>query len=234
MRYLIVALVAAMACNVSAQSAKKPTARAAAAVPESVPTSAAPAAPIEVAWEREPDAFLAIKFNEPFNVAPCPTKTYGQYVKTESIDYEAMKSREGVCLDTTDSLYKYQKPENGTFKLAHLPELGIGYAVSVHTKNGVVSKITIDLKQSNFGVLLTAFKDRYGTPTSVESNTVKTNAGAEFNAAEVIWKGKKLSIRMYERMGKVDESHVVISDNAIIEAEVAAQRAKRAAEAQKF
>jgi hypothetical protein len=194
----------------------------------------APAAPVETVWEKEPDAFLGVKLNEPFNVAPCPTKIFGQYAKTEVLDYEAMKSLEGVCLNTTDPLYKYLKPESGPFKLAHLPALGVGYAASVHMKNGVVSKITIELKQSNFGVLLTAFKDRYGSPTSIESNTVKTTAGAEFNAADVTWKGKKLSISMYERMGKVDESYIVISDNLIMEAELAAQRAKRAAEAQKF
>jgi hypothetical protein len=237
MRYLLVALVAATACTVSAQTATKkavaPPAPQRLATPAPA-TLTAPATPIEIAWEKEPDAFLGIKFNEPFNVAPCPTKTVGQYVKTEFLDYEAMKSLEAVCLDTTDSLYKYQKRENGKFKLAHLPALGIGYSVDVHTTNSVVSKITIDLKQSNFGVLLTAFKDRYSTPTLVESNTVKTNAGAEFNAADVTWKGKTVSIRMYERMGKVDESHVVISDNSTMEAEIAAQRSKRAAEAQKF
>jgi hypothetical protein len=32
----------------------------------------------------------------------------------------------------------------------------------------------------------------------------------------------------------MDESHVIISDSAIMEEEVAAMRAKRAAEAQKF
>jgi hypothetical protein len=229
MRYLFIALAAVAAFTASAQTGtKKPATR------SSAPTPPVPvAAPVEPVWEKEPDAFLGIKFNEPFNVAPCPTKLL-QYSRTEVLDYEGMKALEGICVDTTDSLYKYQKPENGRFKLMHLPSLGIVYGVHAHTKDGAVSKITIDLKQSSFGVLLTAFKDRYGTPTSVESNMVKTNAGAEFNAADVTWKGKKLSIRMYERMNRVDESYVVISDNVIMEAEVAAQRAKRAAEAQKF
>lgn len=229
MRSLIVALTAVTACTVSAQTAtKKPAARPAAAAPV-----AAPKPPVGT-WNKEPEAFLGIMFNEPLNVQTCPSKSLGQYVKTEFLDYEAMNSLEGVCVDATDSLYKYQKPEKGTFKLAHLPILGIGYFASVHTQGGVVSKITIDLEQSNFGVLLTAFRDRYGLPSAVESNTVKTNAGAEFSAADVTWKGKKLSIRMYERVGKVDESYVVISDNAIMEAEMAEQRTRRAAEAQKF
>ncbi|QPN32545.1 hypothetical protein [Diaphorobacter sp. JS3051] len=229
MRSFIVALTAVAACTVSAQTAtKKPAARSAAAAPV-----VAPEPPAHV-WDKEPEAFLGIKFNEPLNVQKCPSRTVGQYVKTEFLDHEAMKSVEGVCVDATDPRNKYQKPENGTFKLDNLPSLGIGYAASVHTNGGVVSKITIDLNQSAFSVLLTAFKDRYGLPSVVESNTVKTNAGAEFNAADVSWKGKKLSIYMYERMSKVDESYVVISDNAIMEAELATQRARRAAEAQKF
>jgi hypothetical protein len=234
MRYLLVTLAAATVCTVSAQTAVKKSA-APPVVPAQQPLPMpAPATPAEAAWEKEPDAFVGIKFNEALNAVPCPTKTYGQYVKTEILDYEAMKSIEGVCLDITDPLYKYQQSANSKFKLANLPSLGIGYKLNVHTKNGVVNKITIELKQSNFGVLLTAFKDRYGVPSSVGTTQVKTNAGAEFNAADVIWKGKKLSIQMYERLGKVDESYVVISDNAIMEAEIAAQRAKRAAEAQKF
>jgi hypothetical protein len=68
----------------------------------------------------------------------------------------------------------------------------------------------------------------------MEADVVKSNAGAEFAAAKVRWQGEKLSIHMYERFLRIDESHVIISDNAIMEEEVAALRAKRASEAQKF
>jgi hypothetical protein len=230
MRYLVIALAAITACSVSAQTAKKPASKAAAPAAQVAPAPGH----VDQGWEKEPEAFLGIKFNEPFSVATCPTKTYGQYVKTESLDYEAMKSIEGVCVDTTDTLYKYQKPENGRYKLAHLPAIGVGYAVNVQLKDGIVSKITIDMKQSAFDTMLTAFKDRYGAPTSIDSGTVKNNAGGEFSAADVLWKGKKISIRMYERLNRIDESYVVISDNAIMAAEVAARRAKVASEAQKF
>jgi len=175
-----------------------------------------------------------MKFNDPFSVAPCPTKTDG-VLKRLVTDYEAMKSLVGVCLDTTAALYTHIKPENRTtFSLENRPDLGFEFVLLVGTKNGVVSTITISLKQSNFVTLLMAFKDRYGTPTSIESETVKTKAGAVFNALNVTWKGKKVTINMYERSGKVDQSMVLISDNAIMEAEIAAQRAKVAAEAQKF
>ena len=226
MRHLVVSIAALTACTLSAQTPSKK-----ATTPQTT-TTKQQAGTVERVWEKEPEGFLGIKFNEPLMVQKCPFKTAGQ--DTYYLDYEALKSLEGVCLDTTDTLYRYQKPENGTYKLQNLPSLGIYYRASVIAKNNVVSKITIDLKQPNFSVLLGAFKDRYGMPSSLETSTVKTNAGAEFNAAYVTWKGKKLSIQMYERMGRIDESYVVISDNAIIEEEIAAQRAKRGAEAQKF
>ena len=82
MRSFIVALTAVAACTVSAQTAtKKPAARSAAATPVVAPEPA----PARV-WDKEPEAFLGIKFNEPFNVQKCPSKTVGQYVKTEFLD----------------------------------------------------------------------------------------------------------------------------------------------------
>lgn len=227
----LLVLISSFALPANAQStSKKATARVANV--ESKSTVAR--APKEEAWDKEPEAFLGIKFNEPFKVNPCPTKNIGQYTKIETFDYEAMKTLESVCLDTIDTSYKYQKTDNGVFKLGHLPSLGIGYSAQVHVKDGVVSKITIELKQPNFSILRTAFMDRYGQPTSVDNSPVKTLAGGEFSAADITWKGNNISIRMYERFNKVDESYVIISDNVMMEVEISAMRAKRAAEAQKF
>jgi hypothetical protein len=231
MRGLAILVGVLIACSATAQTPRKgkptphaPVAKTAEPAPEPVPKE----------WDKEPDAFLGIHFNEPFKVEPCPIEVIGQYVKTEMLDYKAMKSLPGVCADPTDASYRYGKPESKTYKLANLPALGIGYKVNVQTKDSVVSKITIELAQSNFGVLLQAFKDRYGSPTEVKTETVKSNAGAEFSASDITWRGKKLSIAMYERLNRVDESYVVISDNLIMAQEISAQRAKRAAEAQKF
>jgi hypothetical protein len=231
MRGLAIIVGVLIACSAAAQTPRKgkPVPPAAAA---KAPEPAAEPAPKD--WDKEPDAFLGIHFGEPFKVEPCPIKVLGQYVKTEILDYDAVKSLPGVCVDPTDASYKYGKPENTTYKLANLPALGIGYKVSVQMKDAVVSKITMELDQSNFGVLLQAFKDRYGAPTEVKTDTVKNRAGGEFSATDVTWRGKKLSISMYERLNRIDESYVVISDNVIMAQEIAAQRAKRASEAQKF
>jgi len=182
-------------------------------------------------WEKEPDSFLGIKFNEPLDVATCPIKYIGY---TEYIDYDAMWSLPRVCIDPLDSSYRHGKPANGTLKIMNVPKIGIGYDVNVKLKNSVVVGFTIKLKQHGYLLLLSAFQERYGEPTSVENSTVKNNAGGEFSSLNVTWKGKKITISTHERYVMVDESYVTISDNAAEEEESAIDRAKRASEAQKF
>jgi len=184
------------------------------------------------AWDKEPDSFLGIKFNEPLTVDPCPIKHISTY--TESLAYDIMRLLPGVCLDPLDSNYKYGDHDNNTLKIRNVPDIGVGYDVDVTIKNGVVTKFTIDLKQYGYLLLLSAFKERYGDPTSIYNDTVKNNAGGEFNSLNVEWKGKKITISMRERYLMVDKSYVTISDNATEEAEAAKDRAKRASEAQKF
>lgn len=233
MRQLFVAFAAIAVCAANAQTPpKKPTPppTAAAQTPVAAPVLAPePPAP---AWEKEPDAFLGVKLNESFAVPACPMETIGQYVKTQTLNYNAMKLLQGVCYNPNQT--SVGPGGSSTYRLENLPDIGVGYKVFVHPKNGVVNKITIELRQSNFAGLLSAFKERYGAPTLVTTNTVKTQAGAEFSASDVIWRGIKISISMYERLNRVDESFVLISDNAAVEAELDTQRQKRSAEAQKF
>ena len=235
MRQLFIALAAVAACAANAQTAQKkpaPPPAAAAQAPAPAPAPVPAPEPSVPVWEKEPEAFLGVKLNEPFAVPACPMETIGQYYKTQILNYNAMKSLQGVCYNPNET--STGSGGSSTYRLANLPDVGVGYKVFVHLKNGAVSKITIELTQSNFAGLLSAFKDRYGEPTLVTTKTVKTQAGAEFSASDVMWRGKKLSISMYERLNRVDESYVLISDNAAGEAELDAQRQKRSSEAQKF
>ena len=233
MRQLFIALAAIAAYAANAQTAqKKPVPPPAAAAQTPAPAPAPAPEPLAPVWEKEPEAFLGVKLNEPFAVPACPMETIGQYYKTQTLNYKAMKSLEGVCYNPNET--SAGSGGSSTYRLANIPDVGVGYKVFVHLKNGGVNKITIELTQSNFAGLLSAFKDRYGEPTLVTTKTVKTQAGAEFSASDVMWRGKKISISMYERLNRVDESHVLISDNAAVDAELDAQRQKRSSEAQKF
>lgn len=186
-------------------------------------------------WDKEPESFLGIRLGERLTVPACPIRNIGQLTRIDTLDFEAIRKLEGVCFDPRDTSVKYPGPAGPSFyKLINVPSLGIPYSVSVRMKADVVEKVTIDLKQTNFSVLVDVFNQRYGAPTSVDTSMVKSNSGVEFSVRDVLWQGKKISIRMYERLNRIDESYVVVSDNALMEREVETIKAKRASEAQKF
>jgi hypothetical protein len=217
-----------MYAAIEAQPAKK----APQAPAKNQPAASASAPDAQKVWEKEPAAFLGIQLGEKFEVPACPTTSSGTYVKSEYLDYEATKALGHVCFDPTGQSMAMAALKG--YRLANLPDLGIGYTAHAKVKDGIVGRIVIELKQRSFGVLLDAFKQRYGTPTTEETMSVRNNAGAEFSSREVTWAGKKLSIKMLERSSMIDDSYVLIADNATIEAESAALKAKRSAEAQKF
>lgn len=229
----------AIASSAQAQSLRKAPVQPSAAKPqlqqESIVTPQGAQPPDPPIWDKEPEAFLGIRLGERFAVAECPTKNLGTLTRIDTLDYEAIRRLEGVCFDPRDSATKYAGSSGpSAYRLANLPSLGIPYTVVVRVKASTVERITIDLKQSSFAVLLDAFIQRYGPPTSLDTSVVKNNAGAEFSARDVLWRGQKISIRMYERLNRIDESYVVVSDNALMEKELENIKAKRAAEAQKF
>lgn len=227
-RVFIVAASLMICTSMEAQPVKKVAQPAPKAQPASAPSI--PEAPKD--WDKEPAAFLGIKLGEKFEVPGCPTMTSGTYVKTESLDYQATRALDHVCFDPTGRPMAVSAIKG--YRLANLPDLGIGYSAFAKVKDGIVTEVTIELKQHSFGVLLEAFTQRYGSPTVTDISELRTIGGGDFASRELAWVGKKLSIKMYERFSKVDESFVLITDNATMAAENAARKAKLSVEAQKF
>lgn len=189
---------------------------------------------VEKSWAKEPESFLGIDFKKPLRAQNCPTKYISKNSQLVMMDFEALKNFDGVCIDTQDTTYKIQRGDSGKFKLYNLPNLGFTYYVYINFKEGVVTSFNIYLEQSDFHTLLSAFKERYGAPTTTQSQIFKTMTGAEFDAAVVGWKGKAISILMYERLGRVDESSVLITDTEDFQADLDSKRIQRSSEAQKF
>ena len=205
------------------------------ALPKKAPSrSPAQTQAAEKGWVKEPSSFLGIEFKKPLTVQNCPTTYISQNSKMVMMDFEALKSMDGGCIDTQEITSKYQRGDSGKFKLFNLPNLGFTYKVYLNFKAGLVTSFTMELDQSDFSTLLNVFKDRYGAPTSSQTHVFKAKNGGEFNATEVAWKGKNTSIYMYERLGRLDESHVLITDNEDLQAELDSKRDQRASESQKF
>lgn len=181
-------------------------------------------------WEKEPDKFLGIKLGEKLTIAECPTKLIPN-TSIATIDMQALENIKEACLDMLDDDSKYSPNRK---KLYNLPALGVAYSGTVHLRNDIVSRVTLNFMHSNFDILLSAFKERYGQPTYTESNILKTNAGAEFDSKNLLWQGKNMTIAIYERFGRIDKSLIVISDNSIMDAEIKERGDKTSSEAKKF
>ncbi len=190
----------------------------------------------ERVWEKEPEAFLGVRLGEPFAVLACPMKALpSKFVRIESIDYDVVMKMDGVCFHPSSEISRLPKGNApGDYRLVNVPQIGVGYKAYVRVKSGVSEKIFLELAQPDFAVLLDAFTQRYGPPTNVELGVAKNLAGAQMGSQTVQWLGRKLSIRMYERLTKMNESYVEISNNEIESADRASTRAKRATEVQKF
>ena len=167
-------------------------------------------------WDKEPENFLGIVIGKDFSVQACPTRNVGQTITVLAPDFEAIQKLSGVC-HIPQSPNRTNIPQS-SYKIINLPALGIPYSTTVRTEANSVKSIVIKLKQENFGVLVEAFTQRYGQPTSVIAKSVGNKFGAEFSAQEIKWRGKNISIYMYERFNLIDKSYVLISNNATIDA----------------
>jgi len=141
-----------------------------------------------------------------------------------------------VCIDTTSNYHGMRIPDGSrTHGIGNLPEIGPRFMVYATTdKNGLVVEFTINLKQDGFEAMAAAFKDRYGTPITSSLKSVRTAAGGEFSSQELTWVGKKISIFMSERQGRIDTSKINLISNDFIDAETKSQQENRSKESQKF
>lgn len=166
-----------------------------------------------VAWNKEPDSFLGIKFGEALT---------GSARMCRGV----VDSGDSVCLSST-GLGDY-------FDIQNLPTLGFGYAVSMKSQSGMPQWFSITTPRYNFRQLEAAFLDRYGPPTASEVITVRTMGGADLQSQRHSWVGKRIRIDVNERSGTADESGVMISDIVVSKEDMQKNNEKSKQGASKF
>lgn len=188
--YVVCALALGLGVCAGASAAKKPT-----------------AAPVVQKWSKEPDSFLGIKFGAPSSVQACPTKMIGGTVIAgkvfpgiTSIDFDAVKSLNGVCVDGTTSLGL----------LRNTPDLGFSYSVMMGTNDGATTDFTLTSDPSDFNTLAATFITRYGEPTNRAKSAVQTIGGATFENEVLQWQGEHVAIVMRKYADRVDRSETSI------------------------
>ncbi|WP_186120600.1 hypothetical protein [Burkholderia gladioli] len=156
-----------------------------------------------VAWTKEPDGFLGIKFGQPFpdesSMPSCPR--YGG-----SPDFETIQSLKVMCFDG------YGRDRYGD--LWNTPVLGFRYTTHVMIADHKPVSFILDSKPDEFSRVVDVLSNRYGPPTSRSHGSVQNGAGALFDNETLEWVGKKVTITAKMRSDTVDKSQVFISDKA--------------------
>lgn len=114
------------------------------------------------------------------------------------------------------------------------PNLGFTYQASVSLQNGRIKALTLVTKQDQFGKAIAVLTERYGQPSSVDVGEVVTRMGARLSNRTVSWKGTATSLTAIERVGRIDESYIQFSDNALLNEAASTDADKNKAAASKL
>ena len=170
-------------------------------------------APKPAEWSREPDKVMGIKLGEAIPA--------GSILECKHLPIGA----DGPCIYRSRSDY---------LELQAMPDLGFAYDGLVVFAEGRVLALSLTFKQSRFTDMRTALELRYGPASAEKSYSVTTGAGAVISSRQFLWIGHRISLRLTERVGSIDESSAVFVDNALSATEDATKGSKLAEGAKKF
>lgn len=81
---------------------------------------------------------------------------------------------------------------------------------SVHIYDDTVHRIGVAFNQTAFEQVRAAAVERYGPPTASETKKLQNAAGAEFASSELKWVYPTGSVRLIQRLGRMDRSYYEI------------------------
>lgn len=147
-------------------------------------------------WDKEPDAFLGIRFGQPVtdSVSDCPTKSSpslygGVYV---GVDWNAVKSSgKQVCFDKTDRDSKEHKYVLDPFLVKGFT----GEVKIVADQSGNVVYVSAVTFAESWDYLSEVFINKYGPPLETKKGAMTLNNGSKLNSDIFMWLGKKVAMR---------------------------------------
>lgn len=143
-------------------------------------------------WPKEPTTFIGVALGAPYqaNFPKCDI-------------YRPMKS---TCVYSEIA---------GHYSLLGAISLDFGYSLTMDTVDGRVKSFFLTTDHSNYEDLLALLIERYGPPTITSSTKVKNSGGGVFQNRNSAWRGKKVTIEVTERAGRVDRSAMMIYNNGM-------------------
>lgn len=172
-------------------------------------------------WDREPSSVLGIELGAevPKNVPECPSYSAGGY-----------KPPSQLCISGHDSPYS-----DKLRMLEGLPFKDMAIRGTLTIQDGKVLNVTLDMRrEEDYPDMAAILIEKYGEPTSKENSEVTSKSGGKFSSESWTWIGKKNSIFLFERSGRIDRSAVVFSNNALVETYKRAEQEKTKKSASEF
>jgi len=150
------------------------------------------------AWPKEPTAVFGIPIGQEIGAGTFPTCPKRSY----ATGYESPTS---PCLEPGNRSMMFLQGIN-------IP--GVASSATIYLDDGMVRSVDLETRHESYGQLKAMLVERYGSPTKVDREEVKNNAGAAFPNEISRWVGATNSITLTERHGRVDRSRAVFENNA--------------------
>lgn len=179
-------------------------------LPPGAPAKLAPPA----SWAAEPNAILGLKLGVPIDESKLPM--------CPRPGYETV-----VCLDA-------QAVGTGFYYVLRGHPFAYAKGIIGIDSEGIVSGLSMDMPQENFGDFVRVLRERYGPPSAASVDAVQSKAGATFITQTLTWSGIHMQILALERNDRVDRATVIFSDNAATARGAAKRDARTKAEASKL
>ena len=150
------------------------------------------------AWQSEPSTVFGIALGEPIssNIPDCAP-----------IDYRNYRPHEVFCKETSS----YESDGIGLVKFQKIPMGNILSTITAFTYEGVVGSLHASAPHDNYSRFREALIEKYGQPTKILKDKVKTNAGVEWPSEVLRWTGVNVTIELHERMERVTVTTMVVS-----------------------
>jgi len=121
----------------------------------------------------------------------------------------------------------------GDVLIAHIPIDSMEDGV-VQRKDFVVKSVMVNAMHENYRDVKAVLIERYGKPSSVSNEFLQNGYGAKFSSEVLRWRGRRLSLTMYERSTVPDKSTFIFTGISANGESTASEGARRKADAAKL
>ncbi|TKS54375.1 hypothetical protein E4582_06055 [Luteimonas yindakuii] len=149
-------------------------------------------------WQSEPTAVFGVELGAPLSedIPTCPP-----------IDYRNYRPRDSFCKESSP----YSEGSLAIVRFDKIPMGNILSTIEAFTYDGVVGAIHASSPHGNYQQFRAVLIERYGQPTSIKTDTVRTKAGVDWTSEVLTWSGTNVTIQLHERYDTVTASTMVVT-----------------------